>query len=145
LLIYLSRYLDQKTAKYNLCSFRPNRQLLLLVKLIRGKDNLLSTLPKGTTTSDLAGLFSTLFITSMLNVKQGSCEYQLFKSFGMLDEGIEPKSTDYEVYALTTNKATKVTNKATKVTSNKATKVISVPSAVPDSHVHVNMLLKKCC
>jgi len=34
------------------------------------------------TTSELAGLSSTL-ISLMLNVKQGSCGYQLFKFFGL--------------------------------------------------------------
>jgi len=38
----------------------------------------------------------------MLNVNQRSCEYQLFKSFGFLDEGIERRFTDYEANAITT-------------------------------------------
>jgi len=38
----------------------------------------------------------------MLNVKQGSYEYQLIKPFGLNWEVIEPRSTDYEVDALTT-------------------------------------------
>ena len=38
----------------------------------------------------------------MLNVKQGSCEYQFLKSFGMARQGNEPRSTDYKEDALTT-------------------------------------------
>jgi len=38
----------------------------------------------------------------MLNVKQDSCEYQLFKSLGLTRRGIQTKSTDYEADALTT-------------------------------------------
>jgi len=55
----------------------------------------LSALPKDTT-SELAGL-------KMLNVKQGSCEYQLLKSFG---QGIKSWSTDYDANALTTEPCT---------------------------------------
>jgi len=38
----------------------------------------------------------------MLNIKQRSCEYQILKSFGLLGQGTEPRSTDYEADALTT-------------------------------------------
>ena len=38
----------------------------------------------------------------MLNVKQGSCEYQFLKSFGMARQGNEPPSTDCKADALTT-------------------------------------------
>ena len=38
----------------------------------------------------------------MLNVKQGSCEYQFLKSFGMTRQGNEPSSTDCKADALTT-------------------------------------------
>jgi len=37
-----------------------------------------------------------------LNVKQGSCEYQLLKSFDLTRSEIEPRSTDYEANALIT-------------------------------------------
>ena len=60
----------------------------------------LSALPKDTT-SKLAGLFSTLFLL-MLSAKQGSCEYHFLKSFGMTRLGMNPRSTDYNVEALTT-------------------------------------------
>jgi len=32
----------------------------------------------------------------MLNVKQGNCEYQLLKSFGLTRQEIESRSSDYE-------------------------------------------------
>ena len=38
----------------------------------------------------------------MLNVKQGSCEYQFLKSFGMARQGTEPRSSDCKADALTT-------------------------------------------
>ena len=38
----------------------------------------------------------------MLNVKQGSCEYQFFKSFGMARQGNEPRSSDCKADAHTT-------------------------------------------
>jgi len=38
----------------------------------------------------------------MLNVKQGSCEYQLFKSFGLTRPGNKPRSAYYEANALIT-------------------------------------------
>ena len=38
----------------------------------------------------------------MLNILQGSCEYQFLKSFGMNRQGNEPTSTDRKAYALTT-------------------------------------------
>jgi len=41
----------------------------------------------------------------MLKVKKKSCEYKLLKSFGLLDEGIETISTDYEVNALNTTRS----------------------------------------
>jgi len=37
----------------------------------------------------------------MLNVKQESCEYQLFKSLVWLDEEIKSRFTDYEADAQT--------------------------------------------
>ena len=37
----------------------------------------------------------------MLNVKQGSCEYQFFKFFGMAQQGNEPRFTDCKEDALT--------------------------------------------
>ena len=38
----------------------------------------------------------------MLNAKQGSCEYQFLKSFGMARQGNEPRSTDCKEGTLTT-------------------------------------------
>jgi len=38
----------------------------------------------------------------MLNVKQGSCEHQLFETFGPTRQGMESRSTDYEADTLTT-------------------------------------------
>ena len=38
----------------------------------------------------------------MLNVKQGSCEYQFLKSFAMARQGNEPRSTHCKEDALTT-------------------------------------------
>jgi len=35
--------------------------------------------------------------------QEESCEYQLFKSLGLTQQGIELKSTDYEADALTTS------------------------------------------
>jgi len=40
----------------------------------------------------------------MLNVKQGSCEYQVLKSFGLTRSGIETRYTDYEANATTTHR-----------------------------------------
>jgi len=54
-----------------------------------------SALPKDTT-SELVGLSShNPFL--MLNIKQGSCEYQLLKSLASLDKGIETRSLANEV------------------------------------------------
>ena len=41
-------------------------------------------------------------VSLMLNVKQGSCEYQFLKSFGMVRQGNEPRSTDCKEDARTT-------------------------------------------
>ena len=41
-------------------------------------------------------------VPSMLNVKQGSCEYQFSKSFGMARQGNEPRSSDCKADDLTT-------------------------------------------
>jgi len=60
----LTRYLDQETAN-----------------LTEGTFSVLNALPKDTT-SELAGL-SSHYPSFMLNVKQGSCEYQLLKFFGL--------------------------------------------------------------
>jgi len=49
------------------------------------------------TTSELAGLLH--IVPLMLNVKQGSCEYQLLIR---LYEGIEPSPTDYKADAPST-------------------------------------------
>jgi len=38
----------------------------------------------------------------MLNVKKGSYEYQFLSLLVLLDEGIEPRSTDYEADVLPT-------------------------------------------
>jgi len=37
---------------------------------------------------------------SMLNVKEGRCEYQLFKTFGLTRREIEARSTDYTRWTL---------------------------------------------
>jgi len=55
----------------------------------------LSALPKDTT-NELAGLSShSHYSFFKLNVKQGSCEYQLLKSFGLIRPGNRSRSTDY--------------------------------------------------
>jgi len=78
----MTRYLDQKTAKG---PFRFSSQtiyhLLLPVYPLIGKVEAiqLNALPKDTT-SELASL-SSHYLSFMLNVKQGSCEYQLFEVF----------------------------------------------------------------
>ena len=41
-------------------------------------------------------------VPSMLNVKQGSCEYQFLKSFAMAQQENEPRSTHCKEDALTT-------------------------------------------
>jgi len=84
-LIYLSRYLDQETAKRPFwsssqaatCYYQSNDSKVEAIPF--------SALPKGTT-SELAGLFPQ-YPFQMLNVKQGSCEYQLLKSFGLTRPG----------------------------------------------------------
>ena len=41
-------------------------------------------------------------VSLMLNVKQGSCEYQFLKSFGIARQGNEPRPSDCKADALTT-------------------------------------------
>jgi len=54
----------------------------------------LSALPKDTK-SELSGL-SSHYPSFMLNVKQGSCEYQLLSLLVWLGQEIEPRSTDLQ-------------------------------------------------
>jgi len=72
-------YLDQETTKRSssqaaTCYYHSNHSKVEAI--------LFSALPKDTT-SELAGLYSSHYLCFMLNVKQGSCEYQLLKSFGL--------------------------------------------------------------
>jgi len=49
------------------------------------------------TPTKLRAWISTLHIRLMLNVMQGNCEYQLFKSFGLARQGIEPSTQVYQL------------------------------------------------
>jgi len=85
MLIYLSRHLDQETAKVPLryssqavtCYYQSNHSKVEAIQL--------SALPKDTIRK-FAGLSSHCPF-SMLNVKQGSCKYQVLKCFGLTRPG----------------------------------------------------------
>jgi len=93
LLIYLPNCLSQETAKGPLrsssetatCYYQSNHSKVEAIPL--------SALPKDTIRANLPAYLHA--IPLMLNVKQGSCEYQHFKYFGLTRPGIERRSTAY--------------------------------------------------
>jgi len=78
---FLSMYLDQDTAEEPFRSSSESCHLLLQSNHSKLEAIPLSAFPKDTT-SELAGLSA-----NYLNVKQESCEYKLFKSFGLIGQG----------------------------------------------------------
>jgi len=64
--------------------FEASCHQLLPIQPLKGRGIPLSALPKDTSSKLPAYLHT---IPLMLNVKQGSCKYQLFKSFGLTRSG----------------------------------------------------------
>jgi len=96
----LSRYLIEETANLSdvtFSVFESNCHLLLSVYPLIGRGNPAKCRAQNTT-SQVVGL-SSHYLFVMLNVKQGSCEYQLLKLFGLTRPGNRT-----QVYRLLTQK-----------------------------------------
>jgi len=105
LLVYLPSCLSQETAKWSLRSSSQAATCYCQSNHSKAETIPLSALLKDTT-SELSGrpIFKRSLL--MLNVKQESCEYQLLKSFGLIQLNQVLRSTDFEVDVLTSRPKT---------------------------------------